>query len=157
MPETSHIGERNALTPAAFDKLLVTFDAADRDAAGAKYLELRENLRRFFTWRGTRFPDDNADETLNRAARKLEAVEKIMKARLNEAQKTELVRLVIADSKDLAYDFGNFTIDYDTADKQYINFSGSYLRVWRKIKGEWKSEAFFARPNEEPNTAAKTK
>ena len=79
------------------------------------------------------------------------------KARLNEMQKTELVRLVIADSKDMAYDFGNFTIDYDTPDKQHVSFNGSYLRVWRKIKGEWKGEAFFARPNEDPKTAAGAK
>ena len=78
------------------------------------------------------------------------------KARLNEMQKTELVRLVIADSKDMAYDFGNFTLDYDTPDKKHVSFGGSYLRVWRKIKGEWMSEAFFARPNEEPSTAGKT-
>ena len=76
MTETSHIGEKNRLTQAAFDKLLAALDA-DRDAAGAKYLELRENLRRFFTWRGTAFPEDNADETLNRAARKLESGEAI--------------------------------------------------------------------------------
>ncbi len=76
------------------------------------------------------------------------------KARLNEMQKTELVRLVISKSKDMAYDFGNFTLDYDTPDKQHVSFGGSYLRVWRKIKGEWKSEAFFARPNEDPATSA---
>lgn len=79
------------------------------------------------------------------------------KTRINEMQKTELVRLVISESKDMAYDFGNFTVDYDTADKQHVTFNGSYLRVWRKIKGEWKSEAFFARPNEDPKTAAGAK
>ena len=79
------------------------------------------------------------------------------KARLNEMQKTELVRLVIADSKDMAYDFGNFTLDYDTPDKQHVSFGGSYLRVWRKIKGEWKSEAFFARPNEDAKTIGEAK
>ena len=81
----------------------------------------------------------------------------MMKSRLNQTQKNELVRLVISESKDMAYDFGNFTVDYDTADKKHVNFSGSYLRVWRKVGGEWKGEAFFARPNEDANTAAKTK
>ena len=80
--------------------------------------------------------------------------EGITKPRLNEVQKTELVRLVISESKDMAYDFGNFTVDYDTADKNHVNFNGSYLRVWRKIKGEWRSEAFFARPNEDAKTTA---
>lgn len=82
--------------------------------------------------------------------------EKIMKSRLNETQKTEVVRLVVAESKDMAYDFGNFTVDYDTADKKHVSFTGSYLRVWRKVGGEWKSEAFFARPNEGSNAAEKT-
>lgn len=80
--------------------------------------------------------------------------DRMMKTRLNETQKTELVRLVISDSKDLAYDFGNFTIDYDTPDKKHVSFGGSYLRVWRKIKGEWRGEAFFARPNEDEKTTA---
>jgi ketosteroid isomerase-like protein len=77
--------------------------------------------------------------------------------RINQIQKTELVRLVIAKSKDMAYDFGNFTLSYDTPDKKHVEFTGSYLRIWRKVKGEWMTEAFFARPNEEPATTAKNK
>jgi len=81
----------------------------------------------------------------------------MMKMRLNNVQKNELVRLVISDLKDMAYDFGNFTVNFDTPDKQHISFNGSYLRVWRKIKGEWQGEAFFARPNEESDTTGKNK
>jgi ketosteroid isomerase-like protein len=78
----------------------------------------------------------------------------VNKSRINQTQKTELVLLVISDSKDMVYDFGNFTVDYDSADKQHVNFNGSYLRVWRKVKGEWMAEAFFARPNEDRKTTA---
>ena len=58
------------LTQEAFDNLLAAFDA-DRENAGKKYLELRGNLIRLFEWRGCPFPEDHADETVNRVARKI--------------------------------------------------------------------------------------
>jgi ketosteroid isomerase-like protein len=70
------------------------------------------------------------------------------KDRSNESRKGELVRLVISQSGDMAEEFGNFTLSFDQPDKKHISFDGSYLRVWRKIKGEWLEDAFFARPNE---------
>ena len=66
----------------------------------------------------------------------------------NQAMKTEMKRLVIAQSGDLAYDFGDFTISHDAPDKTRTSFNGSYLRVWRKTNGEWLVDVFFARPNE---------
>jgi len=48
----------------------------------------------------------------------------------------------------LAEEFGNFTLSFDQRDKKHISFDGSYLRVWRKINGEWLEDAYFARPNE---------
>ena len=59
-----------ALNQEAFDKLLVAFDA-DRETAGRKYLEIRTNLTRFFEWRGCSFPEDHADETINRMAKRV--------------------------------------------------------------------------------------
>jgi DNA-directed RNA polymerase specialized sigma24 family protein len=59
-----------ALNQEAFDKLLVAFDA-DRETAGRKYLEIRNNLTRFFEWRGCSFPEDHADETINRMAKRV--------------------------------------------------------------------------------------
>ena len=64
------------LTQAAFDRLLVCLDA-DRDAAGQKYLEIRGSLIRFFEWRGCPFPEDNADETINRVAKRVSEGEEI--------------------------------------------------------------------------------
>ena len=58
-----------ALNQEAFDKLLVAFDV-DRETAGRKYLEIRNNLTRFFEWRGCSFPEDHADETITRMAKR---------------------------------------------------------------------------------------
>jgi ketosteroid isomerase-like protein len=68
------------------------------------------------------------------------------KDRSNESRKGEVVRLVISQSGDMAEEFGNFTLSFDQPDKKHISFDGSYLRVWRKINGEWLEDAFFARP-----------
>jgi len=66
------------LTPEAFDNLLAVFHP-NRDSAAQKYLEVRVNLVRFFEWRGCPFPEDHADETFNRVARKIAAGEEIQK------------------------------------------------------------------------------
>lgn len=66
-----------ALTKEAFDKLLTSF-GEDQDSAAKKYLEIRNNVVRFFEWRGCPFPEDHADETINRVAKRLaegEAIE----------------------------------------------------------------------------------
>jgi len=59
-----------ALTQESFAALLLFLDA-DRERAGEKYEELRRTLIRFFEWRGALFPEEHADETFNRVARKL--------------------------------------------------------------------------------------
>ena len=61
------------LTQDAFDKLLIAF-GGDRESGSEKYLEIRGNLTRFFEWRGCPFPEDHADETMNRVAKKVERV-----------------------------------------------------------------------------------
>ena len=65
------------LTQEAFDKLLLAL-GADRESGGEKYLEIRNNLIRFFEWRGCSFPEDHADETINRVARKVAEGEEIL-------------------------------------------------------------------------------
>ena len=65
-----------ALSQEAFDKLLTTFDP-DREIAGTKYVELRTNLTRFFEWRGCAYPEDNADETINRVAKRIAEGEEV--------------------------------------------------------------------------------
>ena len=65
-----------ALTQEAFDKLLTAF-GQDQQSAAERYLEVRGNLVRFFEWRGCPFPEDHADETINRVARRLAEGEEI--------------------------------------------------------------------------------
>jgi RNA polymerase sigma factor (sigma-70 family) len=66
-----------ALTQEGFDKLLASL-GGERESAGEQYLETRRKLVRFFEWRGCPFPEDHADETINRVAKKLSEGEKIL-------------------------------------------------------------------------------
>ena len=65
-----------SLTQNAFDGLLSSF-GADRDAAANQYLGVRRDLVRLFEWRGCSTPDEYADETMNRCARKIAQGEQI--------------------------------------------------------------------------------
>jgi DNA-directed RNA polymerase specialized sigma24 family protein len=62
--------QRWSLTQPAFDGLLALL-GPDRDAAADRYLEIRRNLVRLFEWRGCSTPEEYADETINRCARKI--------------------------------------------------------------------------------------
>jgi DNA-directed RNA polymerase specialized sigma24 family protein len=71
------VRQKWTLTQEAFDKLLVAL-GGDRDNAAQKYLEIRTNLTRFFEWRGCSFPEDHADETINRIAKRVAEGEEIL-------------------------------------------------------------------------------
>ena len=64
------------LTQEAFDKLLHALDG-ERERAGNIYQETRSNLIRFFEWRGCPFPEDHADETINRVAKRISQGEEV--------------------------------------------------------------------------------
>lgn len=66
------------LTQEAFDNLLIAIGSGDRESGSQKYLEIRVNLTRFFEWRGCSFPEDHADETFNRIAKKVAEGEEIL-------------------------------------------------------------------------------
>jgi len=59
------------LTSQAFIRLLERL-GGDEDEAAEKYEDLRHTLIRSFEWRGAPFPEEHADETFNRLARKLD-------------------------------------------------------------------------------------
>ncbi len=59
------------LTAKTLESLLCFLDP-DPDQAARGYERLRAKLIRLFDWRGCAFPEDLADETINRVARKLE-------------------------------------------------------------------------------------
>ena len=71
------VGQKWTLTQEAFDKLLIAL-GGDRESGSEKYLEIRNNLTRFFEWRGCSFPEDHADETINRIAKKVTEGEEIL-------------------------------------------------------------------------------
>lgn len=70
-----------ALGPMAFDRLLAAF-SSDREQAGETYEQLRNTLVTFFDWRGCADPEELADETFNRLARRLEEGEEIRNAQI---------------------------------------------------------------------------
>lgn len=64
--------ENRELTREAFDLLLARFDP-DRNTAGEKYEAVRRKLVKFLGWWGSDFPEDHADETINRVTKKIVA------------------------------------------------------------------------------------
>lgn len=79
----SHVLTQDALrrtppiTQLAFARLLHWIDDG-QDSNGERYLEMRSRLVAYFDRRNRRAPDDLADETFNRIARKLEQGSEIM-------------------------------------------------------------------------------
>ncbi len=71
------VRQKWTLNQEAFDKLLLAL-GEDRDSGGEKYLEIRVNLIRFFEWRGCPFPEDHADETINRIAKRVAEGEQLV-------------------------------------------------------------------------------
>ena len=58
------------LTQNAFDQLLTLLDS-DREQAADRYEDLRQMLITFFEFRGSLHPEEQADETINRVARRM--------------------------------------------------------------------------------------
>src|SRR5947207_1372396 len=77
IPALPAVRPRWALTQEAFDRLLASL-GGNRESAGEHYLETRGKLVRFFEWRGCPFPEDHADETINRVAKRLVEGETIL-------------------------------------------------------------------------------
>jgi DNA-directed RNA polymerase specialized sigma24 family protein len=68
------------LTRESFEKFLALLDA-DRELAAEEYEQIRRKLVKIFQWRGSTSPEDHADETINRVARKIEEGETIRNLR----------------------------------------------------------------------------
>lgn len=73
------MGRSADVDEAPFDRLLAVLDP-DRDRAGERYERLRAKLITFFEWRGADTPEDLADRTFERVARKLDEGEVIREA-----------------------------------------------------------------------------
>jgi hypothetical protein len=60
---------------------------------------------------------------------------------------TTPVRIAIAQSGDLAYEFSNSEVVFDLKNgERETAVPASVLRVWKKDRGQWKMAAMFARP-----------
>jgi ketosteroid isomerase-like protein len=72
--------------------------------------------------------------------------------RSNEKHTTDVQRIEVAASGDLAYEFSYGTLDYDLAGppSQHVAFRTGLLRVWKKVNGEWRIAALFVRPLDVP-------
>ena len=68
--------EQWTVSQSAFERFLEVLDS-DREVAGEKYEELRHRIIKFFEWRSCSTPEDLADRTLDRIARKLSSGEQI--------------------------------------------------------------------------------
>lgn len=68
--ERSSRASRWELNREAFDRLLGALDP-DREAASRRYEGLRRRLIDLFAWEGTETPEELADETFNRLARRV--------------------------------------------------------------------------------------
>jgi ketosteroid isomerase-like protein len=67
------------------------------------------------------------------------------------------VRIEVAKSGDLAYEFSNSDLSYQLKSGQKVNTKTSTLRVWRKENDVWKVAAHFARPHaDQPGVANRT-
>jgi hypothetical protein len=60
---------------------------------------------------------------------------------------TTPVRIDIAKSGELAYEFSNSELIFDLKNGDRETIRSSVLRVWKKDDGQWKIAALFARPH----------
>lgn len=67
---STRVAGTRELTREEFEALLASLDD-DRNLAAEKYETIRHKLIRLFEWRGCDFPEDLADETINRVARRM--------------------------------------------------------------------------------------
>ncbi|HYA17917.1 MAG TPA: hypothetical protein VEF06_10645 [Bryobacteraceae bacterium] len=59
---------------------------------------------------------------------------------------TQPIRIVVADSRDLAYEYSKSTLEYDLKAGGHFKADTGLLRVWQKQDGTWKEAAIFVRP-----------
>jgi len=63
----------------------------------------------------------------------------------SQRNKTAVVRIVIAKSGDLAYEYSNGELSFDTKDGRHVSIPQAILRTWQKEGTEWKIAAMFTR------------
>ena len=56
----------------------------------------------------------------------------------NVALRWEPLRVQVAESGELGFVSGSYTLSFDDADGRPVHGRGKYLEVWKKVEGEWK-------------------
>lgn len=67
--------------------------------------------------------------------------------RSNEKLVRYPTRIVIAASNDLAYAYGNYTVDYDNLEKKHVHDEGSFILIFKKVNTEWLLDITYNRYN----------
>jgi ketosteroid isomerase-like protein len=75
--------------------------------------------------------------------------------RKNQVNTTKVERLEVAASGDMAWEFSYVHTEYETDETpaSHKSFEAGMLRVWKKVNGEWRAAAMFARPLDVPFVA----
>jgi len=69
--------------------------------------------------------------------------------RKNETSADHPQRIVVANSGDMAYEYGSGNMSYeDQKTAKHVTFQTAYLRVWKSVDGECRVAAFMIRPIE---------
>jgi DNA-directed RNA polymerase specialized sigma24 family protein len=104
--ETRATAKEWVLTEKAFDRFLLCLDP-EAERAARIYEAIHQKLVKIFDWRGARFPEECADETINRVARKLESGQEIRDVRtycLGVARLVFLEELKKAENREISLD-----------------------------------------------------
>ena len=125
MSASANPHHRWSLTQEAFDGILRCL-ADDRERAGEKYLEIRGNLIRFFEWRGCPFPEDHADETVNRVARRVSEGEQI---RNPMAYFVGVARLLVLEILKARVKEDQALRELTTSNVEYVDTSSAEARI----------------------------
>jgi hypothetical protein len=126
----------NAVDEASIRKLI-----ADNDKAGSARMP---SLSNHIFWSGA-YKRPIVDMEKGELTREDAAENRINGS---EKSKTNPIRIVVSDSRDMAYEYSKDILEYDLKNGKHMSFTLGLLRVWQKQGGEWKEAAVFSRPYE---------
>lgn len=93
------VPKRWSLTREGFDKLLASL-GPDRESAALQYELVRSKLINYFDWRDCPFPEEHADEAINRVIRKLDEGEQFRDLATYVLGVARMMQLEIARSRE---------------------------------------------------------
>jgi ketosteroid isomerase-like protein len=130
-------GVRGAGTNAA-DETAIRKQIAANDVGTGAGLSLPDAVFWSAALKRPKVGNEKGEPTIDRAA----------EDRVPGSQKstTTVIRVVVADSHDLAYEYSTSNFAYDVKGGKHVSFDRGLLRVWQKQGGDWKIAAFFVRP-----------